>query len=225
MDDFDDEELDDNAFDDFNDDFLEEDNGNANFQSNNNFQTNGFTPMQNNNQQLTQKNTNTIKTSILLFALGFIIIIVGIKFGKVWLKNSNDKIKNGEDSPLIQIVEDGVVPKEEKTKEEITDPNPIVIEPIDKSWKELKNLPIMSDEQNYQGYFLVIDKKMYIKPSLDNNYELRCALVGTLDGISGEYEIEVPFNSFTKVNNGNAFLVKYSTNIYNGTTIVYGIEY
>lgn len=226
-DDFPDEELGDDGFNEEDFDFSEEP---SNFQKSNNIiQNQPLTPLP---QEETKKQSSTVKTSILLFVLGAAIIIISIKVSRVWLTNANDKIKNNKETAMISIVDSqsnnqpiGKYPENEETKKETKVQEEKPSQPIDTSWKELKNMPIMSNEASHSGIFTVTNKKIYMRATKNNCYELRYAIVGMIDGIEGEYEIEIPYASFNKINNASSFLISYYTNDYNGINVVYGIDY
>lgn len=94
------------------------------------------------------------------------------------------------------------------------------------SWREFESSDIDFAKDYIQSTFSVTGIKHYVKVIDENNLEVKTILSGALAGLSGTYEVEVPYSKGSKLDIGVSFDVTVQLGkMSNGRTVVGDIKY
>lgn len=96
----------------------------------------------------------------------------------------------------------------------------------DDSWKEIDDSSDIKYNDEYSELtYTVTELHNEARKINDNTIEVRTRLNGSISGLSGSFEVYVPYSKGTKLKIGNTFKVMVSLGEYNGNTVINDIKY
>lgn len=169
------------------------------------------------------------------------VIVIVVMLAVILIMNTIKKaVKKSNSTNTVVTVENEVAQQEEpaktETKEVIEDKVVEMPSKVDTAtstvsntvkvneWKEFDGQEINASD-SIESAFTVTEIRHYAKETKLNELELKTVLTGSIAGLTGTYEIEIPFSYGVKLNKGNVFSVKYSTAKINDCNIVTDISY
>lgn len=175
------------------------------------------------------------KRAFILGVVGVIIILGGLMIAGVITRISKGSGKR-ETASVKTAVETEASTRGEKesrreeeakreTKAESSTEAPVRrVSLTDGGWDEIE-LSELAFSNVMNGDFTVTSIKAYVKDSKTGEKTVKAVVTGGISGLSGTYELEIPYSKAEKLAVGDSFSVKYRIAKLNDYTIVGDISY
>lgn len=174
------------------------------------------------------------KRAFILGVVGVIIILGGLMIAGVITRISKSSGKR-ETASVKTAVETETSTRSEKesrreeekqeTKAESSTEAPVRrVSLTDGGWDEIE-LSELAFSNVINGDFTVTSIKAYVKDSKTGEKTVKAVVTGGISGLSGTYELEIPYSKAEKLAVGDSFSVKYRIAKLNDYTIVGDISY
>lgn len=174
------------------------------------------------------------KRAFILGVVGVIIILGGLLIAGVITRISKSSGKR-ETASVKTAVETETSTRSEKesrreeekqeTKAESSTEAPVRrVSLTDGGWDEIE-LSEVAFSNVINGDFTVTSIKAYVKDSKTGEKTVKAVVTGGISGLSGTYELEIPYSKAEKLAVGDSFSVKYRIAKLNDYTIVGDISY
>lgn len=175
------------------------------------------------------------KRAFILGVVGVIIILGGLMIAGVITRISKGSGKR-ETASIKTAVETEASTRGEKesrreeeakreTKAESSTEAPVRrVSLTDGGWDEIE-LSELAFSNVINGDFTVTSIKAYVKDSKTGEKTVKAVVTGGISGLSGTYELEIPYSKAEKLAVGDSFSVKYRIAKLNDYTIVGDISY
>lgn len=174
------------------------------------------------------------KRAFILGVVGVIIILGGLMIAGVITRISKSSGKR-ETASVKTAVETETSTRSEKesrreeekqeTKAESSTEAPVRrVSLTDGGWDEIE-LSELAFSNVINGDFTVTSIKAYVKDSKTGEKTVKAVVTGGISGLSGTYELEIPYSKAEKLSVGDSFSVKYRIAKLNDYTIVGDISY
>lgn len=175
------------------------------------------------------------KRAFILGVVGVIIILGGLMIAGVITRISKSSGKR-ETASVKTAVETEASTRGEKesrreeeakreTKAESSTEAPVRrVSLTDGGWDEIE-LSELAFSNIINGDFTVTSIKAYVKDSKTGEKTVKAVVTGGISGLSGTYELEIPYSKAEKLSVGDSFSVKYRIAKLNDYTIVGDISY
>ena len=174
------------------------------------------------------------KRAFILGVVGVIIILGGLLIAGVITRISKSSGKR-ETASVKTAVETEASTRSEKesrreeekqeTKAESSTEAPVRrVSLTDGGWDEIE-LSELAFSSVINGDFTVTSIKAYVKDSKTGEKTVKAVVTGGISGLSGTYELEIPYSQAEKLAVGDSFSVKYRIAKLNDYTIVGDISY
>lgn len=174
------------------------------------------------------------KRAFILGVVGVIIILGGLLIARVITRISKSSGKR-ETASVKTAVETETSTRSEKesrreeekqeTKAESSTEAPVRrVSLTDGGWDEIE-LSELAFSNVINGDFTVTSIKAYVKDSKTGEKTVKAVVTGGISGLSGTYELEIPYSKAEKLAVGDSFSVKYRIAKLNDYTIVGDISY
>ena len=174
------------------------------------------------------------KRAFILGVVGVIIILGGLmiagvitRISKSSGKRETASVKTVAETEASKRVEKESRKEEEKqeTKEESSTEAPVRrVSLTDGGWDEIE-ISELAFSNVINGDFTVTSIKAYVKDSKTGEKTVKAVVTGGISGLSGTYELEIPYSKAEKLAVGDSFSVKYRIAKLNDYTIVGDISY
>lgn len=174
------------------------------------------------------------KRAFILGVVGVIIILGGLMIAGVITRISKGSgkretvsVKTAIETETSMRVEKESRKEEEKqdTKAESSTEAPVRrVSLTDGGWDEIE-LSELAFSNVINGDFTVTSIKAYVKDSRTGEKTVKAVVTGGISGLSGTYELEIPYSKAEKLAVGDSFSVKYRIAKLNDYTIVGDISY
>lgn len=174
------------------------------------------------------------KRAFILGVVGVIIILGGLliagvitRISKSSGKRETASVKTAVETETSTRVEKESRKEEEKqeTKAESSTEAPVRrVSLTDGGWDEIE-LSELAFSNVINGDFTVTSIKAYVKDSKTGEKTVKAVVTGGISGLSGTYELEIPYSKAEKLAVGGSFSVKYRIAKLNDYTIVGDISY
>ncbi len=174
------------------------------------------------------------KRAFILGVVGVIIILGGLmiagvitRISKSSGKRETASVKTVAETEASTRVEKESRKEEEKqdTKAESSTEAPVRrVSLTDGGWDEIE-LSELAFSNVINGDFTVTSIKAYVKDSKTGEKTVKAVVTGGISGLSGTYELEIPYSKAEKLAVGDSFSVKYRIAKLNDYTIVGDISY
>lgn len=174
------------------------------------------------------------KRAFILGVVGVIIILGGLliagvitRISKSSGKRETASVKTAVETETSTRVEKESRKEEEKqdTKAESSTEAPVRrVSLTDGGWDEIE-LSELAFSNVINGDFTVTSIKAYVKDSKTGEKTVKAVVTGGISGLSGTYELEIPYSKAEKLAVGDSFSVKYRIAKLNDYTIVGDISY
>lgn len=177
------------------------------------------------------------KRAFILGVVGVIIILGGLMIAGVITRISKGSGKR-ETASVKTAVEteastrgekesrggESVTEKRETKAESSTEAPVRRVSLTDGGWDEIE-LSELAFSSVINGDFTVTSIKAYVKDSKTGEKTVKAVVTGGISGLSGTYELEIPYSKAEKLAVGDSFSVKYRIAKLNDYTIVGDISY
>lgn len=174
------------------------------------------------------------KRAFILGVVGVIIILGGLMIAGVITRISKSSGKQ-ETASVKTVAETETSTRSEKesrreeekqeTKAESSTEAPVRrVSLTDGGWDEIE-LSELAFSNVINGDFTVTSIKAYVKDSKTGEKTVKAVVTGGISGLSGTYELEIPYSKAEKLAVGDSFSVKYRIAKLNDYTIVGDISY
>lgn len=174
------------------------------------------------------------KRAFILGVVGVIIILGGLMIAGVITriskgsgKRETASVKTAVETEASTRVEKESRKEEEKqdTKAESSTEAPVRrVSLTDGGWDEIE-ISELAFSNVINGDFTVTSIKAYVKDSKTGEKTVKAVVTGGISGLSGTYELEIPYSKAEKLAVGDSFSVKYRIAKLNDYTIVGDISY
>lgn len=175
------------------------------------------------------------KRAFILGVVGVIIILGGLmiagvitRISKSSGKRETTSVKTAVETEASTRVEKESRREEEAkqdTKAESSTEAPVRrVSLTDGGWDEIE-LSELAFSNVINGDFTVTSIKAYVKDSKTGEKTVKAVVTGGISGLSGTYELEIPYSKAEKLAVGDSFSVKYRIAKLNDYTIVGDISY
>lgn len=174
------------------------------------------------------------KRAFILGVVGVIIILGGLMIAGVITriskgsgKRETASVKTAVETEASKRVEKESRKEEEKqdTKAESSTEAPVRrVSLTDGGWDEIE-LSELAFSNVINGDFTVTSIKAYVKDSKTGEKTVKAVVTGGISGLSGTYELEIPYSKAEKLAVGDSFSVKYRIAKLNDYMIVGDISY
>lgn len=174
------------------------------------------------------------KRAFILGVVGVIIILGGLmiagvitRISKSSGKRETASVKTVAETEASKRVEKESRKEEEKqeTKAESSTEAPVRrVSLTDGGWDEIE-ISELAFSNVINGDFTVTSIKAYVKDSKTGEKTVKAVVTGGISGLSGTYELEIPYSKAEKLAVGDSFSVKYRIAKLNDYTIVGDISY
>lgn len=175
------------------------------------------------------------KRAFILGVVGVIIILGGLMIAGVITRISKSSgkretvsVKTAVETEASTRVEKESRREEEakrETKAESSTEAPVRrVSLTDGGWDEIE-LSELAFSNVINGDFTVTSIKAYVKDSKTGEKTVKAVVTGGISGLSGTYELEIPYSKAEKLAVGDSFSVKYRIAKLNDYTIVGDISY
>ena len=174
------------------------------------------------------------KRAFILGVVGVIIILGGLmiagvitRISKSSGKRETASVKTVAETEASKRVEKESRKEEEKqeTKAESSTEAPVRrVSLTDGGWDEIE-ISELAFSNVINGDFTVTSIKSYVKDSKTGEKTVKAVVTGGISGLSGTYELEIPYSKAEKLAVGDSFSVKYRIAKLNDYTIVGDISY
>lgn len=155
------------------------------------------------------------KTSIIIIAAGVVMLLILLLVIRGMGSNKNKQVNTNNNASEVLSSNQVSVPQ-----------NPILSG--QSSWMEISDSEDIKFSDTYMPLtFSITEVHHYAKKSSQDGKELKVktTLVGALSGLTGTYEIDVPYSKGVKVHSGMQISVQVKLGDYNGTRVVEEIIY
>ena len=157
-----------------------------------------------------------IKTSLIVIGVGLIVIFVGFGFNRLLQKKDIDT--SIKEQPHV------VTPTESVINEPIYNNDNVL--PKDSDWIKFDGTFTSNSVKEFQSDFTVNKVDYYAKVSNDSSdKQVKAVVTGTITGLVGNYELEIPLEKSSVANIGTVFRVECKVVESNGYTVVYSLKY
>ena len=174
------------------------------------------------------------KRAFILGVVGVIIILGGLMIAGVITRISKSSGKR-ETASVKTVAETEASKRVEKesrreeakqeTKAESSTEAPVRrVSLTDGGWDEIE-ISELAFSNVINGDFTVTSIKAYVKDSKTGEKTVKAVVTGGISGLSGTYELEIPYSKAEKLAVGDSFSVKYRIAKLNDYTIVGDISY
>lgn len=174
------------------------------------------------------------KRALILGVVGVIIILGGLMIAGVITRISKSSGKR-ETASVKTVAETEAstrgekesrkVEEKQETKAESSTEAPVRrVSLTDGGWDEIE-LSELAFSNVINGDFTVTSIKAYVKDSKTGDKTVKAVVTGGISGLSGTYELEIPYSKAEKLAVGDSFSVKYRIAKLNDYTIVGDISY
>lgn len=174
------------------------------------------------------------KRAFILGVVGVIIILGGLMIAGVITRISKSSGKR-ETASVKTVAETEASTRGEKesrreeekqeTKAESSTEAPVRrVSLADGGWDEIE-ISELAFSNVINGDFTVTSIKAYVKDSKTGEKTVKAVVTGGISGLSGTYELEIPYSKAEKLAVGDSFSVKYRIAKLNDYTIVGDISY
>lgn len=175
------------------------------------------------------------KRAFILGVVGVIIILGGLLIAGVItrISKSSGKRETASVKTTVETETSTRVEKESRREEEAkqdTKAESSTEAPVrrvsltDGGWDEIE-LSELAFSNVINGDFTVTSIKAYVKDSKTGEKTVKAVVTGGISGLSGTYELEIPYSKAEKLAVGDSFSVKYRIAKLNDYTIVGDISY
>ena len=174
------------------------------------------------------------KRAFILGVVGVIIILGGLMIAGVItrISKSSGKRETASVKTAVETEASTRVEKESRkeeakreTKAESSTEAPVRrVSLTDGGWDEIE-LSELAFSNVINGDFTVTSIKAYVKDSKTGEKTVKAVVTGGISGLSGTYELEIPYSKAEKLAVGDSFSVKYRIAKLNDYTIVGDISY
>lgn len=175
------------------------------------------------------------KRAFILGVVGVIIILGGLMIAGVItrISKSSGKRETASVKTAVETEASKRVEKESRREEEAkqdTKAESSTEAPVrrvsltDGGWDEIE-LSELAFSNVINGDFTVTSIKAYVKDSKTGEKTVKAVVTGGISGLSGTYELEIPYSKAEKLAVGDSFSVKYRIAKLNDYTIVGDISY
>ena len=130
--------------------------------------------------------------------------------------------KGNKDSNTVE--EESVAARQETKAESATEAPVRRVSLTDGGWDEIE-LSELAFSNVINGDFTVTSIRAYVKDSKTGEKTVKAVVTGGISGLSGTYELEIPYSKAEKLAVGDSFSVKYRIAKLNDYTIVGDISY
>ena len=159
-------------------------------------------------------NKGVIKQAAIIIAVGLIFIILAFTIVK-WVKNGQSTSSNNKTTIVNEhkdIQSDGGAENSNTNTDE---------------WIEVDGSSNITFNDEYINSVFTVTSISHSVKVVDSekNLMIKTTLVGTLDGIRGTYELEIPYSKGIQLKVGNYFSVEVQLGNYNGKKVVGEIRY
>ena len=159
-------------------------------------------------------NKGVIKQAAIIIAVGLIFIILAFTIVK-WVKNGQSTSSNNKTTIVNEhkdIQSDGGAENSTTNTDE---------------WIEVDGSSNITFNDEYINSVFTVTSISHSVKVVDSekNLMIKTTLVGTLDGIRGTYELEIPYSKGIQLKVGNYFSVEVQLGNYNGKKVVGEIRY
>ena len=95
------------------------------------------------------------------------------------------------------------------------------------SWSDITNNENITFNKEYVSAIFTVTNLKYEARKVDSNsnLEVRCLATGSISGVTGTYELILPYDKAIKLKNGDTFDVSVQLGSYNGKTVVGTVNY
>jgi hypothetical protein len=184
--------------------------------------------------------SNSLKKTAILAVIIGIVVIFGV-IGVATLVKNKDKEKPNENG--ITIVEQPVEQQKGPTQQAPVQVQQNADDIMQSGNEPVSNTTVNVDKDRADGWIVIDDKQevvfnaeykdlMFFITGIehrakmsDNSILVKTVLTGSLSGMSGTYEMEVPYHKGVKLLVGQEFTVKVLIGSFNGKTVVGDIKY
>ena len=235
---FDDDTLNDDGF--GSSDFDTDSNfGSSDFDTGSSFDSSsGFEDSFNNNSELSENTGgNTKKTAIIAVAVGIIGVIAVVIIANIIANANKNSTEHDSAADNTSVVSEVVNTRPGQPVDDIMSSGHAKEEPSimhseisnykNYNWREINGNEQIDFGSEYKDMkFLITDIKHYAKiVDTNGNLVVKTTLTGGLSGLTGSYELDVPYSKGVKLVIGDEFAVKVQFGTYNGKKVVGEIRY
>lgn len=165
------------------------------------------------------------KRAFILGVVGVIIILGGLMIAGVITRISKGSGKRETEASTRVEKESRKEEEKQETKAESSTEAPVRrVSLTDGGWDEIE-LSELAFSNVINGDFTVTSIKAYVKDSKTGEKTVKAVVAGGISGLSGTYELEIPYSKAEKLAVGDSFSVKYRIAKLNDYTIVGDISY
>lgn len=170
------------------------------------------------------------RTAIITAVIGFIIVVVALGvvnfIGSRQHKVQEAPVKieeqsGGGGSAYVQKAEPGGL--------QVNQENPVAGQAesaLTNQWEEISTDNGVEFNKELKGTFTVTSVRHYAKVAVSNKeVVLKSVVTGSISGLSGTYEIELPYTKARYLKIGDTFEVKYHCGVKEGVMFIGEIEY
>ena len=172
------------------------------------------------------------KTAIIIMAVGIGLLIITFLIGSLVNKKDN---KQQLDTSVITVVDNNAYNNVQNNNVNniISSGNPESTGSITANnnynkksdWTEIDANQQVLFNNDYTSLTFTITGIKHLAHITNNNLHIKTVLSGSLSGLSGTYEVEVPYNKGVMLSIGNEFTVNVLLGNYNQKTVVGDIKY
>lgn len=174
------------------------------------------------------RDSSVKKQSIIAVAVGIVIIIIVIAIAT---KLNNKSTKTPVDTPInkTQVINEtqsnNSLPANTTNNTVVT--NDSSIESNEFNWTSITSNESIQINDDYSDMVFTITNIEHRARTVDTkgNLVVKTRLLGSISGLTGVYEIEVPYNKGTKLVVGDSFTIKVLLGTFKDKTVVADISY
>lgn len=177
---------------------------------------NGYDPQNgfNNNYSEDEDDGAAKRKALIIGAIGVIVILITVSVAGIFLKG-NGKSKKVKQEPVVR--EEVQMPQNgSSTLSSTTSGN---------GWTEIDPDTSLKFSDPIEASFTPTNVRHYVKTTTTGEMEAKSVVTGSISGLTGTYELEIPYSQGRLLKRGQYFGITYRISEINGQQIVSDIIY
>lgn len=159
----------------------------------------------------------TKRKALIIGGIGVIIVLLVVTIAGIVL----NKGKGGNKKPEPVVREEVQMPQNSNTQNN----NTLASTTSGNGWTEVDPDTSLKFSEELSGTFTPTSVRHYVKTTTSGELEIKSVCTGSISGLTGTYELEIPYSQACLLQRGNYFSITYKMAEMNGQQIISDIVY
>lgn len=187
---------------------------NDNFMENNGGYNMGNYNPQDFSQSEDSDDDNLKKRAIIIGCAGVALILLVVLIAGILLKSKNKSNNDPGVGKEVQIQQGNTYRNDNS-----------LVSNSNSGWTEIDADKGLKFSDKISSTFTTTKVKHYVKTTTVGEMEIKSVVTGSIAGLTGTYELELPYSNAVNLNSGDYFAIQYKVSEVNGKVIISDISY